>query len=72
MLLFHGGADKAVPTQQSVDYAEAVRRKGGVAELVLYDEEGHSFTREQNRRDMYTRMERFLEKYVVNLQNAYL
>jgi dipeptidyl aminopeptidase/acylaminoacyl peptidase len=70
VLLFHGGQDKAVPTKQSVDYAEAVRRGGGVAELVIYEEEGHSFTREHNRRDMYIRMEQFLEKYVVNLQNA--
>jgi dipeptidyl aminopeptidase/acylaminoacyl peptidase len=72
VLLFHGGQDKAVPTRQSVDYAEAVRRAGGVAELVIYEEEGHSFGREQNRRDMYLKMEQFLDKYVINLQNANL
>jgi len=68
LLLFHGKEDKAVPYPQSVEFAEAVRRKGGVAELVLYDDEGHGFVREANRRDQLEKMERFLEKYVINLQ----
>jgi dipeptidyl aminopeptidase/acylaminoacyl peptidase len=66
--LFHGKEDKAVPYQQSVEFAEAVKRQGGVAELVLYDDEGHGFVKEANRRDQLERMERFLEKYVINLQ----
>jgi dipeptidyl aminopeptidase/acylaminoacyl peptidase len=70
VLLFHGGQDKAVPTRQSIDFAEAVRRRGGLAELVVYEDEGHSFTRERNRRDMYEKMEQFLDKYVINLQAA--
>jgi dipeptidyl aminopeptidase/acylaminoacyl peptidase len=68
VLLFHGTEDKAVPHQQSVDFAEAVRRRGGIAELVSYEGEGHGFTKELNRRDMIERMERFLDKYVLNLQ----
>lgn len=68
ILMFHGTADKAVPYQQSVDFAEAVRRRGGTAELVSYEGEGHGFAKESNRRDMMERMERFLDKYVLNLQ----
>lgn len=68
VLLFHGRQDDAVPVQQSIDFAEAVRRQGGVAELVLYDTEGHGVNQEANRRDQYERMERFLEKYVLALQ----
>lgn len=68
VLLFHGTEDKAVPHQQSVDFAEAVKRRGGTAELVSYEGEGHGFAKESNRRDMIERMERFLEKYVVCLQ----
>ncbi|MBL8058659.1 MAG: S9 family peptidase [Anaerolineales bacterium] len=66
--LFHGKEDKAVPYQQSVDFAEAVRRQGGTAELVLYEDEGHGFGKEKNRRDQLERMEHFLDKYVINLQ----
>jgi dipeptidyl aminopeptidase/acylaminoacyl peptidase len=68
VLLFHGGKDLAVPTRQSVDFAETVRRHGGLAEVVIYEEEGHSFAREANKREMYRKMESFLEKYVINLQ----
>ena len=68
VLLFHGTEDKAVPHQQSVDFAEAVRRRGGIAELASYEGEGHGFAKEANRRDMIERMERFLEKYVICLQ----
>jgi dipeptidyl aminopeptidase/acylaminoacyl peptidase len=68
VLLFHGKEDKAVPWQQSEEFAEAVRRGGGVAELVLYDDEGHGFRKEKNRRDQQEKMEAFLEKYVIHLQ----
>lgn len=65
VLLFHGTDDKAVPHQQSVEFAEAVQRQGGVAQLVSYAGEGHGFVREANRRDLIEKMEAFLEKYVI-------
>lgn len=68
VLLFHGKEDKVIPYQQSVDFADKVRVNGGVAELVLYDEEGHGFRKEKNRRDQLTKMEAFLDRYVINLQ----
>ncbi|MCC7361325.1 MAG: S9 family peptidase [Anaerolineales bacterium] len=68
VLLFHGRDDRAVPVQQSIDFAEAVRRQGGVAELVVYEGEGHGVHREANRRDQIERMERFLDKYVLARQ----
>lgn len=68
LLLFHGTEDKAVPYQQSVEFAEAVKRNGGIAELVSYEGEGHGFVKEANRRDMLEKMEKFLDKYVLCLQ----
>ncbi len=68
VLLFHGKEDKVIPYQQTVDYADKVRANGGIAEVVLYDDEGHGFRKEKNRRDQLTKMEAFLERYVINLQ----
>jgi dipeptidyl aminopeptidase/acylaminoacyl peptidase len=51
-----------------VDFAEAARRQGGIAELVSYAGEGHGFLKEANRKDQIERMERFLDKYVLNRQ----
>ena len=53
---------------QSVEFAEAVKRNGGIAEMVSYEGEGHGFAREANRRDVIEKMEKFLEKYVICLQ----
>ena len=58
VLLFHGTDDKAVPHQQSVDFAQAVRQNGGIAEVVSYPGEGHGFVREATRRDVIEKMER--------------
>jgi dipeptidyl aminopeptidase/acylaminoacyl peptidase len=68
VLLLHGKQDVAVPYQQSVEFSDAVQRNGGLAELVLYEDEGHGFVKETNRRDALEKMEKFLTKYVVNLQ----
>jgi len=68
VLLFHGQEDKAVPHQQSVEFAAAVNKQGGLAELVSYPDEGHGFVKEANRRDCLERMEAFLKKYVLALQ----
>ncbi len=65
VLLFHGTDDKAVPHQQSVDFGDAVRRQGGIAEFTSYEGEGHGFVREANRKDMLEKIEKFLDKYVL-------
>lgn len=68
VLLFHGSEDKAVPEGQSISFADAVRRAGGKAELVLYPDEGHGFAKEKNRRDCLEKTLRFLEKHVLHHQ----
>ncbi|MBI5532300.1 MAG: S9 family peptidase [Deltaproteobacteria bacterium] len=64
LLLFHGEQDKAVPVQQSIDFADAIRARKGIVELVTYEEEGHGFKREKNRKEVLDRSLAFLDKYV--------
>ena len=64
VLLFHGKQDKAVPVRQSIEFAQAIRDRKGTAELVTYDDEGHGFRHQANRKDMLERVEAFLEKHV--------
>ncbi|MEP7357687.1 MAG: prolyl oligopeptidase family serine peptidase, partial [Anaerolineales bacterium] len=68
MLIFHGREDKVVPVQQAIDFADAIQRRGGSVELVIFEDEGHSFRREANLRQVYEKMEQFLEKYVISRQ----
>ena len=42
-LLFHGKEDTTIDYQKSVLFAEAIRAKGGTAEVLLYDGQKHSF-----------------------------
>lgn len=42
-LLLHGKEDTTVDPQQSIVFAEAIRAKGGMAEVILYDGQKHGF-----------------------------
>jgi acetyl esterase/lipase len=43
VLLFHGDADTTVHVNQSVRFAEALRKAGGSTELVIYPDGDHAF-----------------------------
>lgn len=42
-LLLHGKEDTTIDPRQSVEFAEAIRAKGGKAEVILYDGQKHGF-----------------------------
>lgn len=46
-LLLHGTADPTINCEQSLHLAREIRRKGGIAELALYDGYGHLFSLKQ-------------------------
>jgi dipeptidyl aminopeptidase/acylaminoacyl peptidase len=68
LLLFHGVQDKAVPVRQSIEFADAIRSRKGLVEIVTYEEEGHGFKREKNRKEVLGRSLAFLDKFVKNRQ----
>jgi dipeptidyl aminopeptidase/acylaminoacyl peptidase len=68
VLLFHGAQDKAVPVRQSIEFAEALRNRRAPVEIVTFDDEGHGFKHEKNRRQVLEHSLAFLEKYVRNRQ----
>ena len=41
--LYHGTADKTVVVEQAYRFAEAIREKGGSAEVLAYEGAGHAF-----------------------------
>ncbi|MEA4937633.1 MAG: alpha/beta hydrolase [Paludibacter sp.] len=42
-LLFHGKEDTTIDYKRSVSFADAIKSKGGTAEVMLYDGQKHSF-----------------------------
>ena len=64
LLILQGDADPRVPLAESREIAEAVRRGGGVVELVVYPGEGHGFERTEDQLDAMRRAVEFLDRYV--------
>ena len=41
----------------------AVKKRNGIVELKVYENEGHGFVKVENQIDAYTRLAEFLKKY---------
>jgi dipeptidyl aminopeptidase/acylaminoacyl peptidase len=65
VLILHGLLDTIVPPEASEEWVEALRREGKTFEYKTYDDEPHGFLRRENLYDVYERMERFLDWYLL-------
>jgi dipeptidyl aminopeptidase/acylaminoacyl peptidase len=65
ILLLHGLADDIVPPEASEAWAEAMRHAGKTFEYKTYTSEPHGFLNLENQLDVYTRIERFLDWYLM-------
>jgi dipeptidyl aminopeptidase/acylaminoacyl peptidase len=61
LLLLAGGNDPHCPKSESQQVADAVKKRGGLAQLKIYDNEGHGFARLENVIDAYQRVSDFLK-----------
>jgi dipeptidyl aminopeptidase/acylaminoacyl peptidase len=64
LLLLAGGNDPRCPKTEAEQVAQAVKKRGGVLELKVYENEGHGFAKVENQIDAFTRIAEFLKKYV--------
>ena len=65
VLILHGLLDTVVPPEASEEWVEALRREGKTFEYKTYEDEPHGFLRRENLYDVYERMERFLDWYLL-------
>lgn len=65
VLILHGLLDTVVSPEASEEWVEALRREGKTFEYKTYDDEPHGFLRRENLYDVYERMERFLDWYLL-------
>jgi Dipeptidyl aminopeptidases/acylaminoacyl-peptidases len=65
MLILHGLLDTIVPPEASEEWVEALKQHNKVFEYKTYDDEPHGFLRRENLQDVYERMERFLDWYLL-------
>jgi acylaminoacyl-peptidase len=64
ILLMHGEADTIAPFDQFRLAKEALARHNKVFEAVSYEDEPHRFTKPENRVDMYSRLEEWMDKWL--------
>ncbi len=63
ILLLAGGNDPRCPPTEAEQIASAIKKRGGVVELKIYENEGHGFSKVENQIDAITRIADFLKKY---------
>jgi len=64
LLLLAGGNDPRCPKEETQQVVDAVKKRGGVAESKIYENEGHGFSRVENQIDAYKRASQFLQARV--------
>ncbi|HEY3251683.1 MAG TPA: prolyl oligopeptidase family serine peptidase, partial [Ignavibacteria bacterium] len=66
LMIIHGKNDPRVPVGEAEQMYDAIKKRGGVVELLIYNDEGHGLAKLKNRLDAYPKMVQFLDKYVKN------
>jgi dipeptidyl aminopeptidase/acylaminoacyl peptidase len=64
LYLLAGGNDPRCPKEEAQQVVEAVKKRGGVAEYKVYENEGHGFSKVENQIDAYKRVADFLKAHV--------
>ena len=64
LLLLAGGNDPRCPKEETQQVVDAVKKRGGVADYKVYENEGHGFARVENQIDAYQRVSGFLKARV--------
>jgi len=64
LLLLAGGNDPRCPKTEAQQVVDAIKKRGGVVEFKVYENEGHGFSRVDNQIDAYKRVSDFLKAHV--------
>jgi dipeptidyl aminopeptidase/acylaminoacyl peptidase len=64
LIVLQGANDPRVIRAESDDMVNAIRRQGGIVEYVVFDNEGHGFTKKENQITGYQAILRFLDKHL--------
>ena len=64
LLVLHGENDPRVPVGEAEQIAEEAAEQGVPVEKFVFPDEGHGFSKLENRIEAYTKIAEFLQKYV--------
>jgi dipeptidyl aminopeptidase/acylaminoacyl peptidase len=64
LFVIHGKNDPRVPYTEAEQIVTVLRKRGGIVEYKLYDDEGHGVSKLKNRLELYPLVADFLDKYM--------
>jgi dipeptidyl aminopeptidase/acylaminoacyl peptidase len=64
LYLLAGGNDPRCPKSESQQVVDAIKKRGGVVEYKVYENEGHGFSKVENQIDAFQRIADFLKAHV--------
>jgi len=64
LYLLAGGNDPRCPKEEAQQVVDAIKKRGGVVEYKVYENEGHGFAKVENQIDAYKRVADFLKAHV--------
>jgi dipeptidyl aminopeptidase/acylaminoacyl peptidase len=64
LFVIAGRNDPRVPWTEGEQIANAIRKRNGIVEFKVYDDEGHGIAKLKNRLDLYPRVADFLDRYM--------
>ncbi|MBS1849732.1 MAG: S9 family peptidase [Acidobacteria bacterium] len=64
LLLLAGGNDPRCPKSETQQVVDAIKKRGGIVDSKIYENEGHGFARIENQIDAYKRVAGFLKAHV--------
>jgi dipeptidyl aminopeptidase/acylaminoacyl peptidase len=64
LLVIQGANDPRVPKSEADQIVEAIRKRNGIVEYLLFEDEGHGLAKLENRITAYTTIADFLDKYL--------
>lgn len=70
LLVLQGARDLAVAKEQSDQLVNAIKRNHGVVEYLVFDDEGHGFSKKHNQLTAYESILKFLDHYLKDSAGA--
>ena len=64
LLLLAGAHDPRCPPEETTQVVDSVKKRGGIADAKIYEDEGHGFARVENQIDAFERVSNFLKAHV--------
>jgi dipeptidyl aminopeptidase/acylaminoacyl peptidase len=64
--VIQGANDPRVKQQESDQIVDALKKKGGVVEYMIFPDEGHGLRKKENQIKAYNKVREFLDQHIMN------